>query len=252
MHPWLARMQAFQNNDAEFDDDRERREAIVVYYGLCSFMDAQMGKVFDALESSGQLDNTLVIYCSDHGETLGMRSRLGKQVLYGESTRVPLIVAGLGLPSGLRRQTAVSLLDLPPTMCDALAVAPDNKWPGTSLLSMLDTEVPERLVFSEYHAVGSPTGGFMIANTHWKYHHYVDYPPELFHLPSDRLEEHNLAGLLEHAEVQHRMHRALLNICDHEQVNQEAKADQDTLVGRWGGAQAALKVGPKGASPAPG
>ena len=89
-----------ENSDAELGTDARRREAVAAYYALCSFVDDQIGRVLDALDASGQIDETLVIYTSDHGENLGMRGRWGKSVLYRESTQVPLILAGPEFESG--------------------------------------------------------------------------------------------------------------------------------------------------------
>ncbi|MDV6329126.1 sulfatase-like hydrolase/transferase, partial [Idiomarina sp. Sol25] len=77
-HPWLARMEQFQPNDAEFASDEERKLGIASYYALCTFIDAQVGKVLDALRETGQESNTLVLFTSDHGEMLGTRGRWGK------------------------------------------------------------------------------------------------------------------------------------------------------------------------------
>ena len=61
-------MNDIENSDAELGTDEKRREAIAAYYALCTFVDTQIGRVLDALEASGQAENTLVIYTSDHGE----------------------------------------------------------------------------------------------------------------------------------------------------------------------------------------
>lgn len=249
-HPWVARMEAFQDNDVEFKTDSERRLAIAAYYALCTFVDAQVGKVLDALEETGQAENTIVIYCSDHGETLGMRNRWGKQVLYGEATRIPLILAGPRVPRGRLDKTPVSLIDLPPTICDGLGIPKSPEWVGTSLLELLSKpDNPDRIVFSEYHAVASPSGGFTVANAKWKYDLYVGYPPELFDLKNDPLETRNLAGDPRYSDVEARMHAHLMAICDPAEVDRHAKEDQNKLVASFGGPEVAATIGPKGASP---
>lgn len=251
-HPWVARMNDIENSDSELATDDRRRSAIAAYYALCTFADAQIGRVLDALESTGQRDDTLVIFTSDHGENLGMRGRWGKSLLYRESTQVPLIMAGPGVPAGHRVETAVSLLDIPPTITDTLALPPDPEWVGRSLHDIAGrADDRDRVVFSEYHAANSASGAFMVATADWKYHRYVGYPSELFDLRSDPLETDNLAETTDCRARRRHMEAALEAICDPDWTDARAKADQDRLVARYGGPQAAYQTGTSGATPVP-
>lgn len=252
-HPWAERMREFADVDAIFgDDDDRRRLAIASYFALCTFVDAQIGRVLDGLEKSGLGDGTTIVYTSDHGETLGMRDRWGKSVLYGESTRVPMIVAGPGLPRGKTSNTAVNLLDLPPAFLQHFGIAIPEDWAGRDLFAIAtQPDDLDRTTFSEYHAATSPSGGFLVANAHWKYHYYAGYGTELFDLQNDPDEAHNLAGDPQFATVVQEMHRRLLAICDPEAVDAAAKADQDALVAQWGGPEAAINAGTPGETPPP-
>ena len=251
-HPWVERMNDIENSDEELATDERRRQAIAAYYALCTFVDEQVGRVLDALEASGQRDNTLVIYMSDHGEALGMRGRWGKSVLYREATQVPLIVAGPGIPAGRRVATAVSLLDIAPTIADTFGLPADPDWPGRSLYGIAaDPDDRERVVFAEYHAANSASGGFMVATADWKYHYYAGYPPELFDLRADPLETDNRADDPAYRAEGHRLHTALIAICDPEAVDARAKADQDRLIDRYGGPERAYETGLSGATPVP-
>ena len=253
LHPWVARMSKFSDPDAIFagDDDR-RRLAIASYYGLCSFLDAQIGKVMEALEACGADADTTIIYTSDHGETLGMRGRWGKSVLYRESTQVPLIMQGPNLAEGKLCSTPVSLIDLPPTFLDHFEIKSPVDWPGTSLLKIIDKlDDPDRTVFSEYHAAASPSGGFMIANARWKYHYYVGFEPELFDLHDDPDERVNLAASADHRSIVATLHSRLMAICDPDAVDARAKADQDALVADYGGPESAFRMGTPGETPPP-
>jgi choline-sulfatase len=78
-------------NDDEFFTPETRRVAIMAYYGLCTFMDSNVGAVLRALEASGQADNTRIIYTSDHGEALGSRHMGGELYLCEESIAPPLL-----------------------------------------------------------------------------------------------------------------------------------------------------------------
>lgn len=251
-HPYVARMIEFQDTDGEFADDQARKAAMAAYHALCDFVDAQIGRVLEALEDSGQAEETLVVFCSDHGEMLGARNLWGKSVMYGDSCRIPLLMAGAGLTRGGRCATPVSLIDLPPTILDHFGLTPPEDWPGRSLLEIAQApEDPERTVFSEYHAVASPSAAFMVADARWTYHHYVGWPPELFDLEADPGETRDLAADPASAEILQEMERRLRVICDPEAVDRAAKDDQNALIARFGGPEAAMRVGPKGASPAP-
>lgn len=246
-HPWLARMYAFFLHDERLGSDDARRLAIRAYCGLCSFLDAQLGRVLDALEASGAMETT-ILYTSDHGECLGNRGAWGKSVLYGDATRVPMILAGPGIAQRVC-ETPVNLIDVAPTLCAHFG-AP---WEGGQDLRRIaaSPDDPGRVVFSEYHAVGAPSGAFMVADANWAYHHYEGYAPELFDLRADPGQAHNLAGGLRYAEEEARMKAALLAICDPGKVDAAACAAQASLVEAWGGRKAAMGAGPLGATPVP-
>ena len=258
-HPWMARHDAYTNQDHLFDGEPERRKlAIAGYYALCTFVDDLMGRILAVLDEAGLADDTIVIYSSDHGDNLGQRGLWGKSNLYRESASVPMIVAGPDVPAGDVNYTAVDLTDLHATFLDAAGV-PDlddgRERRGQSLLQMLGRSDHARTVLTQYHAVGAPTGAFMVADARWKYHYYVDYPPELFDLRFDPEETSNVAADPTNRATVDRLHAALL---DHlggrtpEIVDRMAKDDQNALVESVGGRDAALGLGTPGATPVPG
>lgn len=252
LHPWVARMNVIEDSDAELGTDSARRKAIAAYFALCSFVDAQIGKVLAALDASGQRNDTLIIYASDHGETLGQRGRWGKSVLYADSTQVPLICAGPGFQAGHQVTTAVSLLDIAPTITHALGAAADPDWTGKDLTRIAaQPHNPDRLVFSEYHAANAAAAGMRLASSDWSYHAYAGYEEELFDRRADPLESVNLAANPAHRAQLTQMRAALANICDPHRVDALAKADQDRLVARFGGPDAAFAMGPSGATKVP-
>jgi choline-sulfatase len=252
-HPWVQRQAVFNNLDNQLGSDARRRLAVASYFGLVSFMDAQMGKVLDALDASGLRDETLVLYISDHGDNLGARAMWNKSLLYRESTAVPMVLSGPGV-ARRRCATNASLVDVFPTVLDAMGVAPnpdDADLPGRSLLELGAAPEQDRAILSEYHAVGSPTGAFMLVDGRYKYHHYVDYAPELFDLHDDPEELHDLAASPAHQAVRVRLRERLRSLLDPEAVDRMAKDDQNALVDRHGGREAALSVGKIGATPVP-
>jgi choline-sulfatase len=247
-HPWVEAMDAFWPHDAGFRDEDERRLAVAMYWALCSYVDHHLGLIVETLERTGLAADTRLIYASDHGDNLGARGLWGKSTLYRESVEVPLIVAGPGIPA--ETVTApVSLVDLHPTVLEGVGLPTDPDKPGRSLLSGPFDEA--RAVFSEYHAVGAPSGAYMVRKGRWKYHHYVGHPPELFDLATDPEETRNLADRPDLTETMRAMRAALDAICDPDAVDARAKADQAALVARHGGREAALGVGNVGATPPP-
>ena len=252
-HPWVERNARHCDHDAAFADDDHRRLAIACYLGLVSFMDHQVGRILDALEKCGLCASTRILYSSDHGDNLGARGMWNKCLLYRESTAVPMIVSGPGLPSGEVRSTNVNLVDIGPTLLQGAGLPPEADLPGRSLFELArEPDDPQRIGFSEYHAVGAATGGFALARGGFKFHYYVDYPPELFDLASDPEEARDLAGDPAYRQVREEMERALRAMLDPEAVDRRAKDDQNALVEKFGGRERALHIGPPGATPAPG
>lgn len=99
------------------------RKWLQAYLACVAFVDDQVGKVLDAIDSSPHRDNTIVILTSDHGFHVGEKQFLYKQSLWDGATRVPLIVAGLkGMPKGVECDHPVSLIDLYPTINDLLGL----------------------------------------------------------------------------------------------------------------------------------
>ena len=198
-HPWIARREAYVGEEAQFDGLPDRRRlAIAGYLALTTFVDAKIGEILAALGQTGLDRETVVIYSSDHGDNLGARGLWGKSNLYRESVGVPLIMAGPGIPAGRIAWTPASLVDLHATFLDTFGLpdVDDGRPRGSSsLLDMLAACDHGRTVMSQYHAVGAPTGAFMVADARYKYHWYVDFPPELFDLRFDPEETCNRAGI---------------------------------------------------------
>jgi choline-sulfatase len=251
-HPWVQRHADFSNADDELGSSERRRLALASYYALVSFLDEQVGHVLQALSQTGLDASTQVIFSSDHGDNQGVRGMWNKSTLYREATNVPMIVAGPGLPTGRVCSTNVNLIDVAPTITEAAGLRTPAEWPGRSLRAIAhEADDAQRVGFSEYHAVGSPSAAFMLRQGRWAYHHYVGYAPELFDIENDPGQAEDLAARPAHANDLRRLEALLRQWVDPEAVDRRAKSDQDALVARFGGREAALLVGPPGASPAP-
>ncbi len=116
----------------------ERQIQLVRAYAACvSYVDAQIGRILDALDESGLRENTIVILWSDHGWHLGEMSAWGKMTNYEVGTRVPLIVSVPGLAGG-RAKSIVELVDLYPTICDLTGVKAPPHLEGESFVPVLE------------------------------------------------------------------------------------------------------------------
>lgn len=258
-HPWSARREAYLGDERQFDGKPERRKlAIAGYLALTTFVDEKIGQILAALDETGLDRDTLVVYSSDHGDNVGARGMWSKSNLYRESVCIPMIVAGPDVPAGGLNYTPVNLTDLHATFLDALGL-PDvddkHERASRSVLDLLGGSDHGRTTLSQYHAVGAPTGAFLVADARYKYHYYVDYPAELFDLRFDPEETRSVADDPAYATVRARLHAALIEHLGGrtpERVDRTAKDDQNALVERHGGRVAALGAGTPGATPVPG
>jgi arylsulfatase A-like enzyme len=127
------------------------------YYGMVRFVDDAVGQILGALENLGLTENTIVIFCSDHGDYMGEHQLQAKGgQFYDCLTRVPLIVAWPGsVPAGVRVADPVSLLDVIPTLYELQGIYPSSTMDGRPL-PVVTGAAPRRLVLAEYGAGGPP------------------------------------------------------------------------------------------------
>ncbi|MCP5368850.1 MAG: sulfatase-like hydrolase/transferase [Hyphomicrobiales bacterium] len=258
-HPYLREYARVFNFDDHFDDDEKVRRAVAGYYGLCTFMDEQVGKVLAALDHTGLAGNTRILYTSDHGDNLGARGLWGKSTMYEEVAAVPLILAGPDIAGGRSTGVPASHVDVYQTVLDGLGLASPAAGDGgrggrhgTSLFALAEAPETDRTVLCEYHGMGSTAGVFMCRDRRYKYVHYVDHPPQLFDLEADPDETRDLGSDPAFAPVRDRLHARLLDFCDPDEVDRRAKARQAALLQAAGGREAVIARGDLGFSPPPG
>ncbi len=144
--PWGYMEDRWPNMTAE-----QRRRSRLRYAALCSYVDSLFGQVIDKLQSIGELDNTFILFTSDHGDMLGDRGRVSKYCLYEGSVRVPMILAGpRANRSGTVDERPAELVDVVPTLLDVAGVQIPETLPGFSLLS----DFSRRGSFAEMHGRG--------------------------------------------------------------------------------------------------
>ena len=235
-HPVLAEVAGFFDHDPHFTPET-RGIGRAAYFGLCSFLDAQVGQVLAALEASGQAEDTLVLVTSDHGELLGEKGFWTKSTMYDSATSVPLIAAGPGISAGTVRDDPVSLIDLAPVICERSGV--DHS--GFSGHHLFDQPVPDRTVISEYHDGGCPVGMTMARWGDWKFVHYAQgHRSQLFNLVDDPDETNDLAA--DRPDIAAEGLERLRAIFDPEDADRRAHASQAELVERLGGREALLAL----------
>jgi len=176
----------------------------------------------------------------------------GKSTMYEESARVPLVMAGPGVAAGAVCPTPTSQVDFFPTALAAVGVrdALPPEFPGRSLFDI--AAAPGRLIFSEYHGMGSTSGVFMVRKGRHKYVYYTKFSPELFDLDTDPEEVDDLAQRAGHEGLLARCHAALAGVCDPIAVDARARRRQLEVLARHGGRAAVIARGDFGFSPPPG
>ncbi|PAW65683.1 MAG: hypothetical protein B9S34_10210 [Opitutia bacterium Tous-C1TDCM] len=151
-----------------------------------------------ALEEAGLAENTVVVVWGDHGWHLGEKAITGKNTLWDDGTRVPLIFAGPGITPGGRSTQPAELLDLYPTLVELCGLAPRTDLEGLSLVPQLrDAKTPRARPAITSHN----RGNHGIRSERWRYVRYADGTEELYDHASDVHEWHNLALKPEHAAV---------------------------------------------------
>ena len=139
------------NSPKDFSDELNQR--LLHGYAACvSFMDANVGKVLDALEQSGEADNTIVVFWGDHGWKLGDHSSWCKHTNFEVDTRVPLLMRIPGSDSGREVSEVVELIDLYPTLCELAGLPTPDHVQGKSLVPFLtgETETHRSSAYSSY------------------------------------------------------------------------------------------------------
>lgn len=228
---WLHLAHGQDRHTISRDDVQRARRA---YYAMASYVDDKIGRVLAALERSRLADDTLVVFCADHGEMLGERGMWFKQTFYEWSARVPLLVRWPGVASPGRRVAApCSLVDLLPTFLEAAArnggarVEPVDALAGTSLLpEILGQGSSPRDVISEYSSEGVCAPSRMLRRGDHKLVVTRGLPPLLFDLRADPRELDNLAGRPAHAALEAELSKRLLADWDPEAVDAAVRASQ--------------------------
>ncbi len=212
----------------EHRDENTIRNEIGRQYACVENIDNQLNRVLKKLEAMGELDNTYIIYTSDHGIAIGRHGLMGKQNLYDHSLRVPFVVKGPGIKAGTRAKGGFYLLDIMPSLCDLAGITIPRTVEGKSFAPVLRGEQDNirETMYAAYSGGKSQPGIRSIKKGDWKLIKYdlkegEVQKTELFNLAKNPFEyiaesnkkdkwENNLAGDPAHADIQAELEALLL------------------------------------------
>ena len=186
---------------------------LAAYYASVSYMDAQVGRVLEALEKNGLAESTIVVFTSDHGYLLGHHHKYQKQHLFEEATRVPFIVSVPWMAAEHSKGTSqlTELIDLYPTLTDLAGIPAPASLQGTSLRPLLkDTNSADWTKDAVFTI--SRAGGESLRTKEWRFTQWKfgKSGMELYDLTADPGEFTNQANNPEYASVVERMKKQLL------------------------------------------
>lgn len=193
------------------------KKEIIEYYAMISEVDAQIGRVLDALESKNLMENTIIVFAGDNGLAVGQHGLLGKQSVYEHSVRVPLVIAAPNIKGNQSSEALCYLYDVFPTICDILDLKIPSSVEGKSLRSILDGEkedLRDHLFLAhakEMRAVRTKDDWKLI-----QYFVHGKSREQLFNLNDDPWEINNLADENNHQEKKEALKKILMqNVKDY-------------------------------------
>ena len=165
-------------------------ESLVRSYLACvSFVDNQIGKVLDVIERHDEVQNTYIVLFSDHGFHLGEKGKWAKRSLWKNSTKVPLIIVGPGIPKGKKSDLPVQLLDIYPTLLELSGLNPDPIHQGNSLVPLLKNDINK---WPHMARTSFGPGNYAIISKNYRFIQYNNGKEELYDRMNDPNEWYNL------------------------------------------------------------
>ena len=203
------------------------------YYGLITYLDEKIGRLLTALEETGQAENTVVIYTSDHGEMNGEHGMWRKSNFYEASARVPLQMKLPGhLQAGKRLDEVVSLVDLTATLVDLANAPHGGQMDGDSLMPLIRGTAPEwkNFAFSEYLAHGVARPMAMLRQGRYKFNYSLGDAPELYDIAEDPGEFHNLADEPAYQAIREELEAQLLEDWNPIEIERQVRESQKARI----------------------
>ena len=210
------------------------------YWGAVDFLDDCIGMLLWQLEQAGALGNTIIAYISDHGDLIGHHGLWWKAIYYEEAIRVPFLLAGPGVPEGVRRNEVVALTDLYPTLCGLTGIDPPEGIDGVDLQPIVtegEGEAPRDHIICEYYGIGMLTQPYrtgtrgnsmrLIRTDRFKYVNTFGQGELFFDLERDPCEFRNLIDSPEHADEVSRLSSRLNEGFSWEAMIERINADRE-------------------------
>ncbi|MDB4331443.1 sulfatase [bacterium] len=188
--------------DVSIDEARKCKQA---YYATISFVDAQVGRLLNALEENDLIDNTIIVFWSDHGYFLGEKGLWYKHKAFERSARMPLIIAAPGFEKGKSSSKPVELLDIFPTLSDLCGLKAPSNLEGSSLRPLLldpdDEKWIKPAVTQIWHK--NSAWGYSLRTERFRYTEWLEGEAgvELYDHTNDPNEVTNLANSDQHQKV---------------------------------------------------
>ena len=212
-----------------FSKDEVRNTVMSGYMGLIKQIDDNLGRLFDFLEKKGNMNDTMIIFTSDHGDYLGDHWLGDKELFHEQIVKVPMIIYDprdtANKTRGHKEKRFVEAIDLLPTFLDAVGSKESkHRLEGNSLIPLINADKIDNwkdAVFSEIdysfnearkilNLGASDARGYMIRNNEWKYIYFKDFPPQLFNLEKDPDEFNDLGQLSDYSKIRNEMKELLL------------------------------------------
>ncbi|MEM1264971.1 MAG: choline-sulfatase [Pseudomonadota bacterium] len=205
------------------DDLRRARHG---YYAMISFIDDKVGEILAALDASGQAEDTVIVFCADHGEMLGERGMWFKQSFYDWSARIPMMVCAPNRFPPRRVTECASLVDLLPTLVGMGGGTVTLPCDGESLEPALTGAAIRDVVISDYSGIGPCVPHRMVRQGRFKLIYTHGHPDLLFNLEADPDELTNLAADPAHAETLATLKTILMDGWTPEEIDRKIRASQ--------------------------
>lgn len=181
------------------------------YYAIVTHMDAQVGRILEALEKTGKADNTYIFFTADHGLAVGHHGLIGKQNMYDHSVRAPLMVCGPGVAKNKRLDTPVYIQDIMPSTLELAGIKKPDHVQFKSLIPLISGK--KKSHYDAVYGTYEPNSQRMVTEGDYK---LIMYPKikkiKLFSLKADPLEMNNLAGDKKYARTIAKLFKAFVGL----------------------------------------